>query len=636
MDVDRFSFQDLLPKLLTSISRAHFVSFDLELSGIYTKVVTKARFSEAGDAGKQTLQQRYEEMKEAAERYQVLQIGLTCIEEDLEKGITIDCVSQSTLRMLTAGSGVYIAKPYNFHINPVVEERLNIDRIFSYQSGAVTFLMEHGFRMEAPFTLGVPYLSRSEEALAKDLALARLDKASFADIQIKVDDVESLDFLQRVRVEIDSWVNKPKFQPKPDFLNIAPIGHATEDPNTRVGLNNFQKRLIHQLVRAEYPNLVTIGKSQFIQIVNFDQKREDSIKRDRISRLNEQISRQTGFRWLVEAMIGGDLSGLNNRPVTRSRTGPPDYAAREAWNRAFEKLQVELKQRRTILVGHNLFTDLVNFYRCFLGDLPDDVRDFQRIIHKLFPLIIDTKYLATHEETGSIIQRSSLQEIEEVLRKQEYPVIETYHENIKYLSFQQEHEAGYDSYLTAKVLILLSTKLAADKPSMDTQVQPVTLSEQDLNAADPDHEGGVSLPSSPTEYQPAVQTHKKKKKRVLKKANPATTSTFAHTTIFDRLSDLIDLSLDDSDGPASPSSASSTQSSASVSACRATAATIAQDGSSPPSSQPTSESMMPPFFCSDPTGDHHDENEPSSFWRVYGNKLRVYGTAEEVVLLGVD
>ena len=31
--------------------------------------------------------------------------------------------------------GVYVARPYNFFINPVADGRLDVERIFSFQSG---------------------------------------------------------------------------------------------------------------------------------------------------------------------------------------------------------------------------------------------------------------------------------------------------------------------------------------------------------------------------------------------------------------------------------------------------------------------------------------------------------------------
>lgn len=101
-------------------------------------------------SGKPTLQQRYLETKEAAERYQILQFGLTCVKQDVE-------------------NGKYILKPYNFDLNPLIEQRgLDIERIFSFQSGAVEFLLKVGFDMSKPFHAGVPYLSRREAKEARD------------------------------------------------------------------------------------------------------------------------------------------------------------------------------------------------------------------------------------------------------------------------------------------------------------------------------------------------------------------------------------------------------------------------------------------------------------------------------------
>ena len=73
--------------MLEAISTAHFVALDLEFSGIQSKAIHRVETSEPAVGRKQTLQQRYEEVKEAAERYQILQIGLTCVEEDQEKGM---------------------------------------------------------------------------------------------------------------------------------------------------------------------------------------------------------------------------------------------------------------------------------------------------------------------------------------------------------------------------------------------------------------------------------------------------------------------------------------------------------------------------------------------------------------------
>ena len=79
MEVTATNFSTYLPWLLNEISNCCFISFDLEFSGI--------PLPPSGRASKvQSLQERYAENKAAAEKYQILQIGLTICLEDTEKG----------------------------------------------------------------------------------------------------------------------------------------------------------------------------------------------------------------------------------------------------------------------------------------------------------------------------------------------------------------------------------------------------------------------------------------------------------------------------------------------------------------------------------------------------------------------
>lgn len=82
MDIGPKTFLNQLPTILNAIAEAHFVAIDLELSGIPTR---KPR-APGEDIMKPNLQSRYEETKLAAEKYQVLQLGITCVGEDRDKG----------------------------------------------------------------------------------------------------------------------------------------------------------------------------------------------------------------------------------------------------------------------------------------------------------------------------------------------------------------------------------------------------------------------------------------------------------------------------------------------------------------------------------------------------------------------
>lgn len=82
MDVTVQSFDHHLSRVLDDLVSCCFVSLDFEFSGI-------ARSTGRGPStstGAHTLQDRYAETKVAAEKYSIIQIGLTICHEDTETG----------------------------------------------------------------------------------------------------------------------------------------------------------------------------------------------------------------------------------------------------------------------------------------------------------------------------------------------------------------------------------------------------------------------------------------------------------------------------------------------------------------------------------------------------------------------
>lgn len=92
MDITHARFPYEVLRIINEVADSHFVAFDLEFSGIAQQ--RRPRSS------KLTLQEYYEDVKSAAEKYQILQVGLTIVNEDLE-------------------NGRYIARPYNFNLSPL-------------------------------------------------------------------------------------------------------------------------------------------------------------------------------------------------------------------------------------------------------------------------------------------------------------------------------------------------------------------------------------------------------------------------------------------------------------------------------------------------------------------------------------
>ena len=79
MDISRIQFPSELVKIIQLIANSHFVALDLEFSGIAGR---------RRDRKKLTLQEVYEDTKTAAEQYQILQVGITVVHEDLAAGKT--------------------------------------------------------------------------------------------------------------------------------------------------------------------------------------------------------------------------------------------------------------------------------------------------------------------------------------------------------------------------------------------------------------------------------------------------------------------------------------------------------------------------------------------------------------------
>jgi poly(A)-specific ribonuclease len=553
MDVTKRSFPGRLLEILEHMSNAEFVCIDLELSGVASRSHNRTE--------QQTLEDRYQEVKAAAERYTILQIGLTFV----------------TLSR-NEDENVYITRPYNFNLDPVIEQDLELERIFAFQSGAVKFLRAHNFNIAEPFENGVPYLSRDEAVRAKKIAMARIDRTAYEDLQIPEEDKENISLIENIRKQVTLWVMDAEIKKAANLpfrsLTIPSIDSATIPQTPKQRLSRFQKRLIHQLVRAEFPDLIsTPSRDESLRIAFKDPVREKEIRQKRKRDIEERIYNQKGFQWIVEALCGGKLDKLDLKSLTKDPiTGGNIFYDEEDFKARFYSAKERLRCRQPVLVGHNLFTDLIYFYNTFIDKLPASLEDFTIALHSLIPTIIDTKYVATHGQVNFSSQ-SSLEQLEEQHRGQKLPVIQTppafdkYHleENARF------HEAGYDSYLTALLMIRLSARLAATGEYLSNPaVKSAHLNNDNLD-------GGVKL-------------------------SPLTDS-FATVQVEDQTNE------NEWDDTA-----------ATLAAQRIESSQIAKE-KIPLNPEEWREharagALVPPFY--------------SAFWIIYGNRLRVYGTKEEL------
>ncbi|OAP64087.1 poly(A)-specific ribonuclease [Fonsecaea erecta] len=449
MDINSGNFSEEVIKIIQHIATSRFIALDLEFSGVAGR--------RGGSSGKLDLHDYYQDLRSAAQMYQILQVGLTVVTEDIEEGR-------------------YEVRPYNFYLNPLPTTKESVfARVWSYNSGAISFLLRNGFNIDKPFLQGIHYLSRQEEdQVRKKLIEDEQMRSNMPDMKLKEEDTF---LVEHVRQSIDEWQTLAKGKQQ-SYLNIPK--EDAEDPIPSV-LNRYQVRLTHQIVRNEYPNLKTQGMGHFVQVTNPTSKQQANEKREREEKREADIANAIGFRWILEAIIGGDISKLPHLYVVAGF--PPEDQPKDV--QAFlNELQNKLRSQSRALVGHNCLTDVMNLYRCFVGDLPETIQDFSARLRELFPVIIDTKYVA-----GLGNKRwadTSLRAVERDLDSVTLPEVHLPLHFDQYVYAASYHEAGYDSFVTAKIGLRLPTKLRREQKDVESVGKgPALIMEEETSALSP-------------------------------------------------------------------------------------------------------------------------------------------------------
>ena len=115
-------------------------------------------------------------------------------------------------------------------------------------------------------------------------------------------------------------------------------------------MSNYQKAVVHQIVRTRFPKLQCQGKDTFVCVTRANGKP--------LSR-SQDLDLAIGLRHIIDELFNPQR---------------PDGS-------------------KLVLVGHNCFLDLLHLYNCFIGKLPHSVVEFAELIHKSFPMCV---YLSSY------------------------------------------------------------------------------------------------------------------------------------------------------------------------------------------------------------------------------------------------
>ena len=165
-------------------------------------------------------------------------------------------------------------------------------------------------------------------------------------------------------------------------------------------------------------------------MMKYDKNREDNLLERKRRGLDKTLKQQIGLRWIIEIICNNIESVLPEKhwsPISSSQVvndlimdqPSSEKTATKEHNATLQALL----QQSPMIVGHNLFLDLIYLFACFFGPLPDLVEDFTANLAKLFPLIVDTKYVADTLNKNTFSCKSSLEDLDAELSKTQSPTI---------------------------------------------------------------------------------------------------------------------------------------------------------------------------------------------------------------------
>ncbi|OZJ05832.1 hypothetical protein BZG36_00909 [Bifiguratus adelaidae] len=298
----------------------------------------------------------------------------------------------------SAVSQSYISKPFNFYLFPTTTTgTARLDRPFSVQPSAIDFLAKHSFDFNKWLYCGIPWLTQAEEESLVQQYRNKVQKG-FDDI---VEDKKGKEYMETARIQI-----KQVYTSKDGFVNLVPH-------------NAYLRRLVYQEIRNHHPDLIAQGRPGFIQVRVAKKDESDQIKQRDMDRFERDLSEARGFRAVFDMM----------------------------------------KASRKPIVGHNLLVDIMMMQSQFEGGLPADFEAFKRDIQMSFPCILDTKFIC-ETAAGLQIKSTSLDALLDQTSQYDCPPVDMHPAFTRYFEGRL-HEAGYDAYVTGRLLIRLMYHLGA-------------------------------------------------------------------------------------------------------------------------------------------------------------------------------
>ena len=422
---------------IRNLKDASWIAIDEEMTGISLPHGEAKRLSKDDSP-----EDRYPSLKPVPERYAIIQLGICLFEHN------------SSSSTETSDEASFHVRRYKFTLFPPDDPR--ITREITLNPSSIHFLLRNNMDLNLWAQEGIPFCTgeTAEQLIGKFIGRHEEIESPSGPTPMKnkrkvvLTKDEDKEFHARVMSSLREWLD-------------APIPGAGVPSGEGVSFllprcNSFLRRSIYEAIERDYPYLV-------LERHNNDQIRVWRLTAEEKERRNHRLLVE-GYNKLIQEKIGAQRVFL---ALTKACSGQPiANRAEQAILAADAKEALAdftpgryISNRQIPLVVHNGLMDLLFLMTHFHSPkLPDNWIDCKRLIHSHFPVVYDTKIMAT--DYCSEDNQSSRTRLDDIYLKAvaNHPHWKNRIFNLNGQSQQDEqsHDAAYDAYMTGVAFCALS------------------------------------------------------------------------------------------------------------------------------------------------------------------------------------
>lgn len=423
------NFKQTFPIFKEAVDKASFVSFDCEMTGVTLEPKT--------DGTKYDTQQfRYYKTREVVKKFELIQLGLTFYIEHTRS---------------VENEQIYIERTFTFYLFKNSKLKSINDDVFHSEMlchpAALKFLNENHFDFNTLIQKGIPYnklgykekiknLIKNEKFLIANTAFF-LSKENEEDLINTI--IHIADFLLTYVDNSDKNNKKPSISlpMKNNQTLIYLLGCNLKKILYLSGFTLQKDKNNSNSVIVEKPKK-PISQEEFLKVyLSFEN-------------FKNVIKNNPNIIYNSRAQLAFSPNEQNIDELVENELGFSIYLE-------------YLLQKKLPIIGHNIYFDIMFIYDKLINDLPEDFYEFKTEIHKLFPIIYDTKAISM--KLGKF-ENTKLDNLYKNMIKNKYITYVPFCADVTNgfclyhdLENNMLHDAGFDSVITGRCFVLMSKAL---------------------------------------------------------------------------------------------------------------------------------------------------------------------------------